>query len=86
MPESGTIVPIEKRKINCDQVSVVMGILERLQNIPKFSRFARMPEAAQLAALLEVMEILGYEFEDNAAAGNALSRFSEFDELRGIGE
>jgi len=85
MPESGLIIPIEKKKLNCDQVSVLMGILERLQSTPKFSSFARMREAAQLAAILEIMEILGYEFEDNTASGNALSRFSEFDDLRGIG-
>lgn len=79
------IVSIEKRKLTCDQVSTLMGILERLQNASKtFPALARMREAAQLATILEIMDILGYEFEDNDAAGNALSRFSEFDNLRGI--
>jgi len=38
-----------------------------------------------MAALLEIMEVLGYEFEDKAAAGNALASFTEFNEMRDLG-
>lgn len=75
----------EKKKMNCDQVSWVMSILGRLQssswNHPAVSR---LPEALNLAALLEIMDVLGYEFEDNDAAGNALHKFEEFSRLRKV--
>ena len=75
---------VEKRKLGCDDVSVLMGILERLQKTPVLGYGSKMREALQLAALLEIMDTLGCEFENNDAAGNALSRFDEFNELRGM--
>lgn len=74
----------EKKKLSCDQVSWIMASLDRFKtvssNLPMVSS---IPKAAQMATLLEIMEILGYKFEDNDAAGNALSRFHLFNELRG---
>src|SRR5258706_6177346 len=69
-----------KMNINCDQVASLMFILNSLQSTPY--RSDKEKHAAKMAALLDVMELLGYEFEDNAAAGNALSAFWEFNELR----
>jgi hypothetical protein len=76
----------EKKKLNCDQVSWLKNALDRLQSLSeqRFPAVSQMKEAAKLATLLEIMEVLGYEFEEDAAAGNALSRFWQFNELRGI--
>lgn len=72
------------KPLNCDQVSFIMNALERLivtsqTHLPMASR---MTKATQFAALLEIMEVLGYEFEDSSAAGNALSLFWEFNDMR----
>jgi hypothetical protein len=69
-----------KMNLNCDQVSSLMFILNSLQSTPYRSN--KEKNAAKMAALLDIMELLVYEFEDNAAAGNALSAFWEFNELR----
>lgn len=71
-----------KMNLNCDQVSHLMFILNSLQSSPY--RSDKEKNAARMASLLDIMELLGYEFEDNAAAGNALSAFWEFNELRRI--
>ncbi len=76
----------EKKKLDRDQVSWLMNALERFANATNqhVLMASRLPNAAKLAALLEIMEVLGYEFEDKAAAGNALYPFWEFNELRGL--
>ncbi len=75
----------EKKKLTCDQVSWITDILNRLQSDSRnYPMVSRQPEALKLAALLEIMDIFGYEFEDNQAAGNAPCHFNEFDKLRGI--
>ena len=72
------------KKINCDQVSWIMGTMDRLLSTSRqhFPMVSRQADATKLAALLEIMEVLGYEFEDSAAAGNALSMFWEFNAMR----
>lgn len=72
------------KKISCDQVSTIMGVLERMRKMSPLDYGPKTQEALQLGALLHIMDTLGYEFEDNAAAGNAISRFTEFNELRGL--
>ena len=75
------------KKLNCDQVSWIMNALERLLSISqqRLPMASRLTNAAKMAALLEIMEVLGYEFEDKAAAGNALASFTEFNEMRDLG-
>lgn len=76
----------DRKKINCDQVSSIRNALNRLVEMVahRVPMVSRLHEAAQLAALLEIMEVLGYEFEDKMAAGNALSSFWEFNEIRDL--
>jgi hypothetical protein len=74
----------ESKKISCDQVTWIMRSLERFQAASCQSVMASLiPRAAQLATLLEIMEILGYDFQESAAARNALSQFRSFEILRG---
>lgn len=72
------------KKLSCDQVSELMSAFRRLLEFTTgyASEHAKRSKAAKLATLLEIMDILGYEFEDSAAAGNALAAFWEFNELR----
>lgn len=74
----------KRKKVSCDQVSSIMGVLERMRKMSPLDYGPKTQEALQLSALLHIMDILGYEFEDNNAAGNALSLFDEFNDLRGI--
>jgi len=76
-----------KVKINCDQVAWIDAIFDRFaeairKNYPSISR---LKDVVRVAAVLELMEILHLEFEDKSAAGNVLSSFPEFNELRGLG-
>jgi hypothetical protein len=74
----------EKKKLSCDQVSWIMASLDRFQSAScNFPMVSSIPRAAQLATLLEIMEILGYEFQDSSTARNALSQFHLFEMLRG---
>jgi hypothetical protein len=70
------------RPIGCDQVVWLNEALRRYKtavtqhsNAPGISRCA---EVARLAVLLEIMEIMGVEFADDAARQNALAEFPEF--------
>jgi hypothetical protein len=75
----------ENKKLSRDQVSMIMNALRPLQPYERrYDMASKAEKAILLASLLKIMEVLGYEFEDNAAAGNALSEFWEFNELRGI--
>jgi len=74
---------IIKRKITCDEIAWIMDILERLRFVsnlkyPAISRFTRM---AKYSALYELMEILGLEFQDEAARYNAIP-----EEVRNMGK
>lgn len=68
----------EPIKINCDQVAWLMKVLKRQSNESSPSK------ASRLGSLLEIMTVLNLKFEDNSAAGNALSEFTEFNSLRGV--
>lgn len=72
----------EQKKLDRDQVSHLMFILNSLQST--LYRSDKEKNAAKMASLLDIMEALGYEFEDKAAAGNVLYQFWEFNELRGL--
>ncbi len=78
----------EKKKLDRDRVAYLMSALERLMDIShsRVPMVSRLLKVAKLAALLEIMELFGYEFEDSAAAGNALSELWEFNAMRGIDE
>lgn len=69
-----------KITLNCDQVYWIMSTLDRLVACPHRT----LQKATKLATLLEIMHIIDAGFEDNRASGNALSEFTEFNELRGI--
>mgnify|MGYP000735851036 FL=1 len=62
-------------KINADQVVWVRDALTRLSDTRTqantFPRVSRLQEAAIVACILEIMEVLGLEFEDDAARANA---------------
>lgn len=74
----------EKKKLSCDQVTWIMASLDRFQSASNnFPMISSIPRAAQMATLLEIMDILGYRFEDNGAAVSTLSHFHLFNELRG---
>lgn len=73
--------------INCDQVADIMGALDLFHDMSDRDLGPRrnlLRDVRQLGALLEVMRILDLEFEDKAAAGNALSRLIQFNRMRGI--
>jgi hypothetical protein len=72
---------IPRRLLSCDQVSTLIHALERLQGGHP-DLHGRWEKAAVLATLLDIMGLLGYEFEDKAAAGNALYGFWEFNQMR----
>jgi len=76
-----------KIKINCDQVAWINDIFRRFAETSgkNYAGISRSKEVARVAAILELMEILHLEFEDKNAAGNVLSSFPEFNELRGFG-
>lgn len=69
----------KKRLMTHDEVSWIVAALDDLMQQynckPLYS-------AAKLATLLRIMDILGYEFEDKAAAGNALASFPLLQILR----
>lgn len=69
-----------KIQLNCDQVSWIQNALDRLVACPHRT----LTKTTKLATLLEIMKIIGADFEDNRAAGNALAELTEFNELRGI--
>lgn len=65
-------------KIDCDQVSFV------LQALDDYANNLRHPKTAEFTCFMRMMEILGLEFEDDKAAGNALYHFPQFNEFRGL--
>lgn len=69
-----------KIELNCDQVAWIMNALDRLTSCPHTA----LRKATKLATLLEIMQIVDAGFADNRASGNALSEFTEFNELRGL--
>lgn len=81
-----------KRPLSCDQVAWVEDALARYAETLSVKRvgISRAREAGQLACLLELMEVLGFEFADDAARGNAVAGFGELrapvrDRLKGDG-
>ena len=71
--------PADQPKISCDQVAWLADILDRhaAAVLDARVRISRGREAAKLAAILEIMEVVGVGFADNAARGNAIAQFPE---------
>lgn len=65
--------------LNCDQVAWLKHVLDRFEAAvrregPSISRGVK---AAKMAAVLEIAELMGCAFEDDAAKHNAISDFPE---------
>jgi hypothetical protein len=81
---SKATVPTQKGKIDCDQVAWIQNAIDRYTDIVarKYPDISRQKDLGKLALLLEIMETLGFEFEDDAAAGNAIYSVPELQVLR----
>jgi hypothetical protein len=72
--------PAEKpRMLTCDDVAWLKHVLERFEEAvrrdgPSISRGVK---AAKMAAVLEIAELMGCAFEDDAAKHNVISEFPE---------
>src|SRR5580765_1177678 len=73
----------EKKKLSRDEVSWLRGVLGRLLTASSMGYPRVTREALKLGSLLEIMDVLGYEFEDKDAAGNAIADFRPLCKLRG---
>lgn len=72
----------EKIKLNRDKVVWLNDVLDRFtENALKsnYKGISRVIKVNKLAALLEIMDVLGLEFEDRYSAINALTDMPEFD-------
>ena len=75
-----TAAPAEKpRMLGCDEVAWLKYVLDRFEAAvrrdgPSISRGVK---AAKMAAVLEIAELMGCAFEDDAAKHNVISDFPE---------
>lgn len=68
------------KKIDCDIVASVMLILERHEESSRrgaSTASPRLTKAAKMVALLDLMDLLGLDFDDDRARHNAISEFPE---------
>lgn len=70
---------IEYQLINRDGVSYIMHALKRYEEVVLFSKnkgASKIRQFARISCLMEIMEILGYQFEDRSSVFNAFADFS----------
>jgi hypothetical protein len=69
----------KKSPLSCDQVAHISDVFDRYraQCLIGNVGISRARETAKLAAILELMELLGLEFADDNARGNAVAGMPE---------
>jgi hypothetical protein len=68
------------RKLNCDDVSNITWALGRFEEACRrdaCTKSSLAVKAAKMVALLEIMNMLGLDFEDDSARHNAIAEFPE---------
>lgn len=66
-----------QQKINCDQVIWLQDILDRYISVCRISTVSASysAKAAKLAAIHEIVELFGFEWQDESALRNAAYQF-----------
>jgi hypothetical protein len=75
MPQAEAPRP-EKINISCDQVAWLNNVLERHFEAAilstRYPSISRLSSVARQAAIIEIMEIVGLDFDESGAAHNAI--------------
>lgn len=67
------------KQMSCDQVAHIKNALDRFENVIRSNppSISRLVEASKMATVLELAELLDFDFEDDSARHNVISRFPE---------
>lgn len=77
-----------KKKLTADQVAWITDALDRFRDAIMLAQqnpgVSRSAQVGRVSAIVEIMDIVGLEFEDKHAAANAVSNLAEFEILHEV--